>query len=154
MVTLTCVSSLAAAHIMMVNPSGNGGGDMHICELLILATLSGHITIIFMARTRSIRYNIFKLEPQWSEAVALTFHSDSRKLDTEPSIGASYRTSVHLATQFQRRRLPSNRPTRNNNCLWWPYLLTDRDEMNNIFRGLSMNMFYKVSIHLAKRWLS
>ena len=122
--------------------------------MLILATLSGNITRICMARIRSIRYNIFKLEPQWSEAVALTFHSDSRKLDTEPSIGASYRTSVHLATQFQRRRLPSNRPTRNNNCLWWPYLLTDRDEMNNIFRGLSMNMFYKVSIHLAKRWLS
>jgi hypothetical protein len=62
MVTLICVSSLAAAHIMMVNPGGNGeGGDMHICDMLILATLSGNITRIFMARTRSIRYNIFKL---------------------------------------------------------------------------------------------
>ena len=55
MVTLICVSSLAAAHIMMVNPGGNGGGDMHICDMLILATLSGNITRIFMARTRSIK---------------------------------------------------------------------------------------------------
>ena len=25
-----------------------------------------------------------------------------------------------------------NRPIRNKNCMWWPYLLTDRDEMSNL----------------------
>ena len=46
-----------------------------------------------------------------------------------PPIDASYQVSVHLA--FQRRRFFRNHPIRNKNCLWWPYLLTDRDEMSN-----------------------
>ena len=43
------------------------------------------------------------LEAQWVETVSLTFHSVLRKL-LEPSIGASYQISVHLAKQFQRKR--------------------------------------------------
>ena len=48
-----------------------------------------------------------------------------------PPIDASYQVSVHLAKWFQRRRFFRNHPIRNKNCLWWPYLLTDRDEMSN-----------------------
>ena len=54
-----------------------------------------------------------------------------------PSIVASYQVSVHLAKQFEKRRFFLNRPIRNKNYLWRPCLLTDQDEMNNLYRGPS-----------------
>jgi hypothetical protein len=52
-----------------------------------------------------------------------------------PPIDASYQVSVNLAKWFQRRRFFLDffrkQPIRNKNCLWWPCLLTDRDEMSN-----------------------
>ena len=43
-----------------------------------------------------------------------------------------------------------NRPFRNKNCLWWPCLLMNREEMSNLYRGPSKDAPYQVSIHLAK----
>jgi hypothetical protein len=45
-----------------------------------------------------------------------------------------------------------NQPIRNKNCLWWPCLLTDRDEMSNFYRGHAIDASYQVSVHLAKRF--
>ena len=84
-----------------------------------------------------------KLDAQWAEPVSLTFHSALRKLNT---------VSVHMAKQFQRRRFFRNRPKRNKNCMWWPCLLTDRNEMSNLHRGHSTDDPYQVSIHLAKQF--
>jgi hypothetical protein len=75
-----------------------------------------------------------------------------RKLNTEPSIhvDASFQVSVHMAKQFQRRRFFRNRPIGNKNCLWWPCLITDLNEMSNLYRGPSIDDSYQVSVHLAK----
>ena len=67
-----------------------------------------------------------------------------------PSIDASYQVSIHLAKRFQRRRLKKNQPIRNKNCPWRPCLLTDLDEMSNLYRGPSIDASYQVSVHLAK----
>jgi hypothetical protein len=70
----------------------------------------------------------------------------------EPSKDAPYQVSIHLAKQFQRRRFFRNQPIRNKNSLWWPCLLTDRDEMRNLYRGPAIDASYQVSVHLAKRF--
>ena len=69
-----------------------------------------------------------------------------------PPIVTSYHVSVHLAKRFQRRRFFRNPPIRNKNCLWRPCLLTDRDQMSNLYRGPSINASYQVSVQLAKRF--
>jgi hypothetical protein len=68
----------------------------------------------------------------------------------EPSIDASYQILVHLAKRFRKRRFFKYQPIRNKNCLWWPCLLTDRDEMSNLYRGPSMDASYQVLVHLTK----
>ena len=80
----------------------------------------------------------------------LTNRTKMNNLYRGPSIDASYQFSVHLAKWFQRRIFIRNRPIRNKNCLWQPCLLTDRDEMSNLYRGHSIDTSYQVSVHLAK----
>jgi hypothetical protein len=69
-----------------------------------------------------------------------------------PSKDAPYQVSIHVARRFQRRRFFRNQPIRNKNCLWWPCLLTDRDEISNLYRGPAKDASYQVSVHLAKRF--
>jgi hypothetical protein len=69
-----------------------------------------------------------------------------------PSTDPSFQVSVRLAKWSQRRRFFRNRPIRNKNCLWWPCLLTDQDEMSNLNRETSIDTSYQVSVPLAKRF--
>jgi hypothetical protein len=45
-----------------------------------------------------------------------------------------------------------NQPIRNKNGLWWPCLLTDWNEMSNLYKGPSIDASYQVSVHLAKQF--
>ena len=45
-----------------------------------------------------------------------------------------------------------NRPIRNKSCLWWPCLLTNRDEMSNLYREPSKDASYQISVHLGKQF--
>jgi hypothetical protein len=69
-----------------------------------------------------------------------------------PSNDASYQVLFHLAKRFQRRRFFRNQPIRNKNGLWWPCLLTDQDEINNLYSGPFIDASYQDSVHLAKRF--
>ena len=66
-----------------------------------------------------------------------------------PSKDGSYQASIHLAKRFQRKRFFRNQPIRKMNCLWWPCLLMDRDEMSNVYRRHDIDASYQVSVHLA-----
>ena len=45
-----------------------------------------------------------------------------------------------------------NRPIGNMICLWGPCLLTNRDEMSNLYREPSIDAFYQISVHLGQRF--
>jgi hypothetical protein len=55
-----------------------------------------------------------------------------------------------LGQAVSEEKIKKNRPIRNKNCLWWPCLLMDWDEMSNLYRGPSIEASYQVSVHLAE----
>ena len=52
-------------------------------------------------------------------------------------------------TVSEERNL-KNQPIRNKSRLWWSCLLTNRDEMSNLYREPSIDASYQVSVHLAE----
>jgi hypothetical protein len=63
-------------------------------------------------------------------------------------IDASYQVSF-LFGQAVAEKIFRNWPIRNKNCLLQLGLLTDLDKMSNLYRGLSIDASYQVSVHLA-----
>ena len=110
--------------------------------------------ISFHLVKRFQKKNFFRNQPirnkicLWRPSL-LTDQNEMSNLYRELSIDVSYQFPVHLAKRFQRRSI-RNRPIRNKNCLWWPCLLMDRDEMSTFYRGPSIDASYQVSVHLAE----
>ena len=80
----------------------------------------------------------------------LTDGDEISNLYRGPSIDASYQVSVQLAKQFQGKRFleidqSETRIACSSHCL-----LTNRDEMSNLYRGSSIDASYQVSVHLVK----
>jgi hypothetical protein len=82
----------------------------------------------------------------------LTVWDEMNNRYREPSIDAPYQVWVHLAKQFQRRQFFRNWSIKNRNCLCSPCLLTDLDEISNIYTEPSIDTSWPVSAHLAKRF--
>ena len=81
-----------------------------------------------------------------------TFYNLSR---TNTSIHRHFRHTTKFLFIWQsgtEKKIYRNRPIRNKNCLWQPYLLMDRDKMGNLYRGHLIDASYQVSVHLAKRF--
>ena len=136
---------------MFVNGSGQNEQSLqrtfHRCFLPSFGSFGKAVSEDKIFRNRPIRNKNCLWQPY-----LLMDRDEMSNLYRGPPIDASYQVSVHLAKRFQRRRFFRNHPIRNKNCLWWPYLLTDRDEMSNHNRGLSIDASYQVSVHLAKRF--
>ena len=72
-----------------------------------------HANCLLFGRKKEIitvNHVITELEAQWAEPVSLTFHSALRKLNTEPSIGASHQISIHFGKAVSEKKFFRNRP--------------------------------------------
>ena len=95
------------------------------------------------------KHTIINMHSLWRSCLSMD-RDEISNIYRGPPIDASYQVLVYLAKWFQRRRLFRYQSIRNKNCLWWPCLLTDWDEMSNRNRGLSIDASFQVSVHLAK----
>ena len=59
---------------------------------------------------------------------------------------------ILFSQEASEEKLFQNRPIRNKNCLWQPYLLMDQDKMSNLYRRPSIDASYQVLVHLVKRF--
>ena len=74
----------------------------------------------------------------------LNEHSLSRTL--QGCFLPSFGSQLHLPNRLQRGFF-RNQPIRNKNCLWRSCLLTDRNQMSNLYSGPSNDASYHVSVH-------
>ena len=70
----------------------------------------------------------------------------------EQSLQRTFHIHVDSSYQAVSEKNFRNRPIRNKNRLWRPCLLTDRDEISNLYKGPSIDASYEVLHHLAKRF--
>ena len=128
---------------MFVNGSGQNEQSLkrtfHRCFLLTFGSFDHVVAEEKIFRNRPIR-NKNRL---WWPCLLMELERNEYSLYRTahrcflPSFG-SFGQAVSEEKNFK------NQPIRNKNRLWWPCLLTDRDEMSNLYRGPSIDRGFKV----------
>jgi hypothetical protein len=136
---------------MFVNRSGQNEQSLlrifHRCFLPSFGSFGQVVSEEKIIRNRPIR-NKYCL---WWPCLLMN-RDEMSNLYRGPSKDAPYQVLIYLAQWFQRRRFFRNQPIKNKNGLWRPCLLTDRDEIINLYRGPAIDVSYQVSVHLAKQF--
>jgi hypothetical protein len=73
------------------------------------------------------------------------FKSNGSIFGKENALSLAHLGFGSFGQAVSEKKIFYNRPIRSKNCLWWPCLLMDRDEMSNLYRGPSIDASYQVS---------
>ena len=114
---------------MFVNGSGRNEQSLqrtcHRCFVLSFGSFGQTVS-----KKKNLKNQPIRNKNRLSQPRLLMNRDEMSNLYRGLPIDDTYQVSDHLAKRFQRRRFVRNQPIRNKNCLWWPCLLTDRDEMS------------------------
>ena len=94
---------------------------------------------------------IWKKNCLWQPCLQ-TNRDEMSNLYRGPSIRCFLPSFSSFGKVISEKKIFRNPPIRNKNCLWRPCLLTNRDEMSNLYRRPSIHVFYQISVHLGKRF--
>ena len=87
-----------------------------------------------------------------SRPCLITDRSEMGDLDRGPPKDGSYQVWFICPCDFRGEDCFRNQPIREKNCHWQPCLLTDRDEMSNLYSGSSIDASDQVSVQLAMQF--
>jgi hypothetical protein len=147
---------------MFVNGTGRNEQTLyrvfHRCFLPSFASFSQAVSEekIFKKSSQAVsEEKIFKKstnqKPELSVAAMFVNGSGRNERSLQRTLQRCFQRSYDSIGQtVSENKKLKNQPIRNKNRLWWPCLLTDRDELNNLYRGLSIDASYQVLVHLAK----
>jgi hypothetical protein len=71
------------------------------------------------------------------------FFSKKKILNEAKNHNPPFKLNGRSLSSFREEDFSRNQPIRSKNCLWWSCLLTDQDEIGNLYRGPAIDALYK-----------